>query len=467
MRQPGKWWIGLPVLAGLVYAAAQSLTPQIEAGLTADIAARLSVAPEKIAVSGRDVMISGVSLSPEQIAALRAETGAREIKVASDPVPVAPSALPETSPASSREPYAFSATLGESFVALDGKLPSEALQKRAVTLAASAGSGLAVSDGTKIDAASPQGDYAAALEIALDALRRLASGKVSLVGDKLAVEGQGRENVRAETLSAELKSRLPQGFELAKVAVVAGPVSPYLFQAVREGYKTVVAGFAPDDATRNRLVDNARRRFFDSIVEDQLSVAKGAPDKFADAAIVGLAALARMDSGTLSMSDGGMSLSGAARYDAAREEIEATFEKALPKGFKGETRLVARTLGAPLDAAGCRAAFAELSKTPIHFDGDDAISDESTGLLDALTMAALRCTTVPMEVAGHTDDQGIAELNRDRSKRRAGIIVERFLKAGADPFHVWAAGYGGDRPIAPNDSEVNRARNWRIEFNVK
>ncbi|WP_457796050.1 OmpA family protein [Methylocystis sp. S23] len=469
MHQPKKWWIGAPVLAGLVYVAAQSLTPQIEAALKANVSSRLSIDPARIAVAGRDVTISGAAPGLKEMAALRADYGVRKIDAAGGVSPAEPSIAPAAPepPPPPREPYVFAATLGESLVALDGKLPSESLQKRAVALAAAAGAGLAVSDGTKIDAAAPQGDYAAAIETALDALRRLATGRVSLAGSKLAIEGEGRENVRAETLAAEIKARLPQGFELARADVAPGPVSPYVFQAMREGHKTVLAGFVPDEATRNRIVDNARRRFFDSIVEDRLTLAKGAPDKFAEAAGAGLAALARMDSGNLLIGDGSMSLAGAARYEGARVEIEKTFESSLPKGFKGETRLVARTPGAPLDAAGCRSAFSELSKTPIRFEADDAISDESAALLDALTVAALRCRAVPIEVAGHTDDRGVAELNRDRSKRRASLVVDRFLKAGADSFHVWPMGYGGERPIAPNDGDDNRARNWRIEFNVK
>ncbi|WBK01464.1 OmpA family protein [Methylocystis parvus] len=468
MHQPKKWWIGLPVLAGVIFFAAQSLTPQIEATLKEKVAARLSLDPAKVAVVGRDVAIAGAAPGAKEIAALRADYGVRRINAIEDAPPAASSSPP--SPSSSpppREPYIFSATLGESLIALDGKLPDDALQKRAVLLAAAAGSGLAVSDGTKIDAASPSGDFAAALELALDALRRLSSGKVSLTDGRLTIEGEGRENIRAETLTIELKARMPEGFELAKVEVAPGPVSPYVFQALREGYKTILAGFAPDEATRNRIVEGARRRFFDSIVEDQLAIAKGAPDKFADAAGAGLAALARMDSGNLSLSDATASLSGAARFEGARDEIEKTFESGLPKGFAGETRLVSRTLGAPLDAAGCRAAFAELSKTPIRFDASDAISDEAAALIDTLTAAALRCKAVPVEVASHTDNGGDPEVDRERSKKRASAVVDRFVKAGADSFHVWPMGYGSERPIAPNDSDESRARNWRIEFNVK
>jgi OOP family OmpA-OmpF porin len=465
MHQPRKWWIGLPVLAGLVFFAAQSLTPQIEAGLKSVVAARLSVDPEKVAVAGRDATVIGLAPAPKDVAALRAEFGLRKLSVIAVPSGTPPEAA---KPPPAREPYLFSATLGESLVALDGKLPSDALQKRAVVLAAAAGAGLAVSDGTKIDAAPPEGDYAAALEVALNALRRLASGKVALDGNRLSIEGEGRENVRAETLALELRARLPQGFEIDRVEVAPGPVSPYVFQATREGYKTTLAGFVPDEATRNRIVDDARRRFFDVVVEDQLAIAKGAPDKFADAAGVGLAALARLESGVLAIGDTNVSLSGAARYDGARDEIAKTFEERLPTGFKGDARLVARALGVPLDAAACRAAFAELSKTPIRFNDDDAsIADESSALIDALTVAALRCKATPIEVAGHTDDRDAPEINRERSKRRAQLVVDKFLKAGADSFHIWPTGHGGERPIAPNDSDDNRARNRRIEFDVK
>lgn len=472
MHQPRKWWIGLPVLAGLIFFATQSLTPRIEAELRSRVAARLSIDPAQIDVSGRDVTISGLaSLSRERpLAALRDEPGLRRVTETGDSAAVVahtPAAEP-SKPSAPREPYVFSATLGASLVALDGKLPDDALRKRAVALASTAGAGLAVSDGTKIDADPPSGDYAAALGVALDALGSLAQGNVTLSGGRLSIEGKGRANVRAESIAADVRARLPQGFELVKVEVSPGPVSPFVFEADRKAATTTLTGFVPDEGSRARLIDGARRRFYDSKVEDRLVVAQGAPPKFTEAAEAALAALARLDEGKLSLADAKLSVSGRARYDGARAEIAASLDEHLPTSFKSDVTLATHTLGAPLEAAGCRAAFAELSRTPVLFDADDAaISDESAALLDGMTATILRCATVPIEVAGHTDDQGIAEINRDRSKRRARLVVEKFVKAGADSFHVWAMGYGGERPVAPNDSDENRARNRRIEFIVK
>jgi OmpA-OmpF porin, OOP family len=473
MHQPRKWWIGLPVLAGLSYLAAESLTPRIESDLRARTAARLSIESGKLSVSGRDVVLPADVATPEKIAAMRAEFGLRKLsmKAPASPADATAVSAPAPAPAATSEPsaplphksYVFSAVLRESVVALDGALPSEDLRKRAVALAAAAGAGRAVSDGTKIDAAAPPGDYAGAVGVALDALRHLAVGRVSLDDAKLSIEGEGLENVRAETLSQEVKAKLPQGFDLAAARIAPGPVAPYVFAAAREGGRTIVTGFVPDEAARDHILEGARRRFFDSMVEDRLGVAKGAPEKFMPAVDTALAALARLHSGALSMTGVDVSLSGAARYEGVRAEIAKALEVRLPNGFKVDARLTAHALEPPLDAAGCRAAFAELSKTQLRFEPDNsAISEESLALLDAMTVAALRCKTAPIEIAGYDDRQGDADAGRERSKRRAQLVVDAFLKAGADSFHVWARGYGGERPNADNS-----ARGREIEFNVK
>ncbi|MGJ0509676.1 MAG: OmpA family protein [Methylocystis sp.] len=468
MHQPRKWWIGLPILAGLIYMAAAALTPRIEADLTSRLAARLSVDPARISVSGRDAAVAGVA--PDALAALRDEPGLRRIAVAGAPLPAqapAPVTVAEA-PRPAPQPYVFAATLRESLVALDGKLPDEDLRRKAEVLAASAGPGLAVADGAIIDAHAPAGDYAAAVGAAFEALGALAQGRVTLSDHALTIEGAGRANVRAQSLAATVKAHLPSGFDLARTEVSPGPVSPYLFEATRKGAVVTLSGYAPESAVRARLVDFARRRFFDATVEDRLEIAPGAPPKFADAAQAGLAALARLDDGRLTLSGVALALSGAARVDGARAEIAAALEAGAPRDVASDLRLVAPAPGAPLDAEGCRAAFARLSTTPVLFEPDEtAVSDASAALVDSLTATVLRCRTTAIEVAGHLDDQGIAELSRDRSKRRAQLLVDRFVKAGADPFRVWAMGYGGERPLAPNDGEENRARNRRIEFIVR
>lgn len=79
-----------------------------------------------------------------------------------------------------------------------------------------------------------------------------------------------------------------------------------------------------------------------------------------------------------------------------------------------------------------------------------------------------------IRIDGHTDNVPIGSALADRfptnwdlSAARA-IQVVRFLqdKAGISPEVLSATGFGPYRPVAPNDTEANRAKNRRIEILV-
>ncbi|MGB5084149.1 MAG: OmpA family protein [Methylocystis silviterrae] len=582
MHLPKKWWIGLPVLFGLAYFAQGALAPRLEDDLRAAILLRVAQSPDaidrpEVRVAGRDVVLAGISLSPDVkaqlLTALGVETPARRIVDATQPlsratpfvlrlerrggkatisgnVPPtgareklraeiaalgmevsdsaayadgAPKSFPdlasfavrrlaELDPATTTmtdaslavsgearsaadydkalaalkaspfesavkvevspprvSPYVFSAAARDGVISLSGHLPSDDLRKQVIAMAATVGAGAAVSDATELGAGAPAGDFAGALAFAVGELGKLSQGKVAVSDGKIIIEGQGRQNILGETIRADAKARLPSGFEIARLDVMAGPMTPYVFSAQRVGGDVTLSGYAPDEAVRNRLVETARRNFFDAKVVDRLMIAKGAPQNFAEATDHALAALARLDEGKLAISDSTISLAGVARHQSARAEIAASFADALPQSFRGEAQLSTRIVGSPLVASQCGAALSELlAKSPIVFASDDsALAAESAPLIDAIAATALRCPGATLEIAAHTDNVGIAEVNLGRSKRRAQAVVERLAKAGVDPFRISAVGYGGERPIASNDSDENRARNRRVEIVVK
>ena len=57
--------------------------------------------------------------------------------------------------------------------------------------------------------------------------------------------------------------------------------------------------------------------------------------------------------------------------------------------------------------------------------------------------------------------------NRDLSTERANAVL-KYLESHyiKDPSKLYAVGYGLHRPVAPNDSEENRAKNRRVEILV-
>jgi OOP family OmpA-OmpF porin len=365
-------------------------------------------------------------------------------------------------------PYVWSAANIGAMIALSGAVPSNDLRTAIVNKAASIASGAAVSDQTQIGAGAPKGDFSGAVAVALAELGKLSQGKVTLTDAKLTIEGQGRANVVAAAIEEEAKANLPQGFEVAKVDVEAGPVSPYRLSARKDGASLTLKGYAADESQKETILATAKRQFFGANVIDEVALAKGAPAGFSDAAIASLRALARLINGKLDISGNEISLEGEAYYQKAPAEIDAGLASELPQSFKSSTRLMSKVPGSTLESAQCQPLFSDLlSKASISFNANDSVTDDSTPVLDALAAIALRCQNSTIEIGGYTDSIGIDEVNRDVSKRRAQAIVQHLSKAGADPFKLIAVGHGGENPIAANDSEENRARNRRIEFLVK
>jgi len=74
-----------------------------------------------------------------------------------------------------------------------------------------------------------------------------------------------------------------------------------------------------------------------------------------------------------------------------------------------------------------------------------------------------------VQVEGHTDNKPIHNerfrSNWELSVARATEVVRYLIeKHGFPPERIAAIGYGEYRPIAPNDTELNRARNRRVEI---
>ena len=101
----------------------------------------------------------------------------------------------------------------------------------------------------------------------------------------------------------------------------------------------------------------------------------------------------------------------------------------------------------------------------IYFDTNSSeLKPESTVELSKLAELIWRNPTLKVEISGHTDNVGSAEANLDLSKRRAQAVVDYLLSEGLNNTNIKAVGYGETKPMAPNDSEIGRALNRRIEL---
>jgi outer membrane protein OmpA-like peptidoglycan-associated protein len=107
-------------------------------------------------------------------------------------------------------------------------------------------------------------------------------------------------------------------------------------------------------------------------------------------------------------------------------------------------------------------------KTPIAFAaGTSVLAPESTAVLGELADTLVRTPAIRrIEIQAHTDDAGTPEERADLSLRRANAVRDWLIHRGVDGGRLVATGLGSTRPIAPNVTAANRARNRRIELIV-
>ncbi len=107
-----------------------------------------------------------------------------------------------------------------------------------------------------------------------------------------------------------------------------------------------------------------------------------------------------------------------------------------------------------------------LAKEKIQFKtGKADVAESSYQTLSMLAMIVRTCDTV-VEIAGHTDNLGDAQINQVLSERRAQVVAKHLVRHGVEPSMLRSKGYGEVQPIAQNSTEAGRKLNRRIEFRV-
>lgn len=105
-------------------------------------------------------------------------------------------------------------------------------------------------------------------------------------------------------------------------------------------------------------------------------------------------------------------------------------------------------------------------KQQVQFALDSAvILPESFGLLTEIADTIIRNPQLKrLEVQGHTDNSGSPEHNKVLSEQRAEAVRAWLVQHGAPADRLVARGYGQEKPLVPNVTGGNRARNRRVQF---
>lgn len=103
----------------------------------------------------------------------------------------------------------------------------------------------------------------------------------------------------------------------------------------------------------------------------------------------------------------------------------------------------------------------------VFFDVDSySLKEKSKTELSKVIKFLQKNTSSKIEISGHTDNTGSETYNLDLSLKRAKAVYDYLVQQGIERSRLSYQGYGQKRPAYPNDTDLNRKLNRRIEIKI-
>ena len=317
------------------------------------------------------------------------------------------------------DPFTMTVSASSGTVTLSGYAPSPAAKAALVDAVKARLPGQRIDDRLEVANGAPEG-WQKCAQAGLAGLGRLGNGRIEMSGQALALSGATDNEALSQSLAADLQSGAAQACATN----------------VRVSFTGVSA------AELKRRADAA--------------AAKAAADEAAAKATAEAAAAAKAATEAAAAKAAAEAAAKAAQRSAAVTPPPAP----APAPSPSQARVEADT---------CQALLTKVrNEGVINFKRASAdLDNRSNSTLDRIAGVMATCRSAAIEVQGHTDAEGTPERNANLSNRRALSVLDYLIKAGVDSSRLTAVGYGETRPVAPNDTNENRAKNRRIEFEVK
>ncbi|MFI4973700.1 MAG: OmpA family protein [Caulobacterales bacterium] len=142
------------------------------------------------------------------------------------------------------------------------------------------------------------------------------------------------------------------------------------------------------------------------------------------------------------------------------------YVEVVPYGSTGKYRLTTRAAVQAADMAAALKSKGLIDLYGVYFDTDQTtVKPESTTTLSEVGTLLKTDASLKLEVSGHTDNSGTKSHNMTLSQGRAEAVVAWLVgQYGVDASRLVAKGYGDTKPVAPNDSPADMAKNRRVEL---
>lgn len=414
-------------------------------------------------------------------------------------------------------PYTWSATKGESSVFLSGYVPNEAVKAKNVEAAKALTSSGAVIDQQVLAEGVPTG-YGSGIQYGLDALKSLETGKAAYSSGQLNITGHAGafetklaldDSLEAKapaftTVSATITSPEPPAPALPELPTPPAPpeapvipepepepesepvveaepalpvASPYVWAMVKTEGDVTLSGHMPSENGVGFALDKATDVAEGLEVKNEMTVATGEPAGFGSAVAFGSDILGRLIEGEARIKNQVLSINGRAIDHEMKEKLDAEVAnnslnftvvtsnitappKPEPKPENPDIVVRVPDLCEDLVKSAQGARYLNFATNSAEITGSRAAVDE-------IIFVAQRCSTVQIEISGHTDSRGAAAYNQNLSEARANSVRDYMINsAGISASRITAIGAGETQPIADNNTAEGRALNRRISFSI-
>ncbi len=346
---------------------------------------------------------------------------------------------------------------------------------KARILAAATAAGVPAGAGCTVGMGTPSTRWGEATEMTIKALKDMGAGLVTVSdADISLIAADTVTQADFDRIVGELESNLPEVFslkaELTKKADALPAGGPEFSAVLSSKGQVQLRGRLSDERLREAAEILARARFGASNVYGATRVDDTLPAGWALRSLSAIEALSQLAEGEAVVTPDLIKISGVSGNTLGSDAISRILTDRLGEHsrFDLDVRYDKRLdpiLGLPTGAECTDMLNGALAKAKINFEpGASVVAEGGGAVLDTLAGLMKDCADFKMEIAGHTDSQGSDEFNMALSQDRATAVLRALMERRVNTEYLSAQGYGPSQPVAPNDTEVGREANRRIEF---
>lgn len=334
---PFRWAWGLIPVFLIAFLVIAGEGPKIEQDLTKRVSAALQDEGyywAQVRFNGRDGVLTGTAVSPsERSAAVEMVSGIRGVGTVQDRAKLLPAV----------SPYTWWATREGTRIRIKGHVPTQADRQTILGIVKATMPDLEIDDRMKLaSGAPPKQRWLGAISFALNQLGHLKVGSARLSDLELDVTGEASSEAAYNAVRNARTAQLPAGLMLKKHIVVPPRVEPYTWAVQYRSGTVKITGHVPSDEMRRDMLENAKKTFSDTVIEDGMTLGSGAPEQWRSVVLLVFAQLARLEEGGVTVEGNELAIEGLAADAETAADVAKTVRGALPPPFKSVEKVGVR-----------------------------------------------------------------------------------------------------------------------------